>query len=82
MPPLPLRSPNRRRAQPGTALLVWVIDGLAQVPQMQGRQFLFADARLMRACCRCGREQAPFMQRIGSPYCGRCARRLGRYFDA
>jgi hypothetical protein len=82
MPHLPFRSPHRRRVHLGAALLVWVIDGLAHVPLVQGRLFRFGDAWLWHACCRCGRGREPFMQQIESPYCGCCARRLGRYFEA
>jgi ribosomal protein S27AE len=81
MPQPPLHPTNPRRPYLGAALLVWVIDGLAQVPQVQSGRFRFVDARLWRVCSRCGRGKEPFMDQIGSPYCGRCARRLHSYFD-
>lgn len=60
--------------RPAYRLLVWLIEGCAQVPRCQGTTLRFFDARLLANCTRCGHGKERLAHQIGSRFCRRCAR--------
>ncbi|HEY0603511.1 MAG TPA: hypothetical protein VGD58_11405 [Herpetosiphonaceae bacterium] len=60
--------------RPAYRLLVWLIEGCAQIPRCQGTALRFFDTRLLAGCTRCGQGKERLAHQIGSLLCRRCAR--------
>lgn len=64
---------------PAYRLLVWLIEGCAQMPRCQATTLRFFDTRLLACCIRCGHGKERLAHQIGSRYCRRCARAYLRH---
>lgn len=65
--------------RPAYRLLIWLIEGCAQMPRCHGTTLRFFDTRLLGYCIRCGYGKERLAHEIGSRYCRVCVRRHLRH---
>lgn len=54
--------------RPAYQLLVWLLEGCAQVPRCQGTSLRFFNARLIACCTHCGHGKERLAHQIGSRF--------------